>query len=239
MQALAVVDGARLVSFATGRGGVPTGQEWLVVLPALLLFALVVGRLLVTFGLTRLEAGLVSAAAPLTVLFDVPLGVVGPLGAETALAANVAGALIPFLICVKVLAEGRIPGGMLLFLIGVATLVSYASSEVVPGRGVLLHYRLPAFAVGLLAGVLWYRHGVAAGAAGYAAGAAGVIIGADLVRITDLAATGNASRIVLGGAGLLDGIYLVAFLSAGIAASVAVLMRWFMDLRAPRRASAG
>lgn len=230
-----LVDGERLVSLATGRGGVPELGEWPMVLSLVAVFALLAGRLLVSFGLTRVEAGLAALVAPLMVLVEMPLGDVEP---GVALAANAAGCLIPFVICLKVLVERRAPAGALLTLIAVATVASYASSEVVPSRGVLLHYRVPAFVVGLAAAALWFRHGAAAGAGAYAAGAAGVILGADLVRLTELAGAGSASRIVLGGAGLLDGIYLVAFLSAGVAASSAVLLRWLVQARVPARAAA-
>lgn len=230
-----LLDGDRLVSLATGRGGVPAAHEWPFVVAALALFAFVAGRLLVSFGLTRLEAGLAAGAAPLLVLVDVPLG---EADAGVALAANVAGCLIPLIITIKILVERRAPAGALLGVMALSTLVSYASSEVVPSRGVLLHYRIPAFVVGIAAAALWHRHGLAAGAGGYAAGATGVILGADLVRLGELAGAGSASRIVIGGAGLLDGIYLVAFLSAGVAASTAVLVRWLVQLRAPARAAA-
>lgn len=231
-----MVDAARLMSFAQGRGGVPSAQEWPFVILALALFALIVGRLLVTFGLTKLEAGIVAGVAPFTVLIDVPMGL---MDGGVALAANVAGALIPFAICVKVLAERRVPAGALLLVMAVGTLAAYLSSEVVPSRGVLLHYRMPSIVVGVLAGVLWHRQGIAAGAGAYAAGAAGVILGADFVRLTELAAAGNAARIVVGGAGLFDGIYLVAFLAAGVGASTAVLLRWITGLTAPSRPAAG
>lgn len=231
----AFLDGERIFSLATGRGGAPSVGEWPFVVLLLTVFALVIGRLLLSFGLTRVEAGLAAIAAPLLVLIEMPLGTMHP---GVALSANVAGAVIPFVICIKVLAQGRAPAGALLTLIAISTIVSYASSEVVPSRGVLLHYRIPAFTVGVLAAVLWYRHGTAAGAGAYAAGAAGVILGADLVRLGELASAGSASRIIIGGAGLFDGIYLVAFLSAGVAASVSVLLNWVVAMRAPRRTPA-
>lgn len=229
------LDGERLFSLATGRGGMPATGEWPLVALVLVAFVFIVGKLLMNFGLTRLEAGAAAGLAPFLVLVDMPMGEVSP---GTALAANAAGCLIPFAICVKVLAERRVQAGALLGLIAIATLVSYASSEVVPNRGVLLHYRTPAFVIGAVAAALWWRDGAAAGAASYAAGAAGVIIGADLVRLAELAAAGNASRIVIGGAGLFDGIYLVAFLSAGIGASLSVLVRWLVGYTTPRRAPA-
>lgn len=230
MLSLGPVTGARLASLATGRGGIPTPEEWPIVLLLLAAVAFLGTRLLQAIGLTRLEAILVAALSPLLVLIDAPLGDLSP---RVSLAANVAGCLIPAAIAVKVLVERRIPFAEGVVLVGVGIVVSYFSSTVVPDRGVLLQYRIPAVVVGMLAAGLLYARPERAGAGGFAAGALGVVFGADVMRLSDLAEGTGVGRVILGGAGLLDGIFLVAVLSAAIAECVAALLRSVLRLKTP------
>lgn len=235
MMALGLVSAARLASLATGRGGVPSAEEWPIVLGLLALLALVGTRVLIAVGLTKVEALLVSALAPLLVLVDAPLG---RLSAGVSLAANLAGCLIPSAVALKVLLERRVPFAEGLFLVGLGVVVAYFSSHVVADRGVLLQYRVPALVVGVVAGGLLFQHPAkngAAGAGAFAAGALGVVIGADVLRLSELA--NGSGRVVLGGAGLLDGILLVAVLAATLGELVALClraaMRWRSGARAP------
>lgn len=221
MRSLALLDAARLTSLASGRGGAPSVEEWLLLLPLLALFAYVGIRVFRAVGLTRSESILLAAVSPFLVLIDAPLGEVAP---RVALAANATGCILPALIAVKILVQRRMPliEGSLLLVLGVV--VSYAASEVVPSRGVLLQYRVPALVVGLIAAGLLFRTPERAGASGFAAGGLGVIIGADVMRLAELA-DGGAGRIILGGAALLDGIILVAVLAAAIAEGTAMFLR--------------
>lgn len=227
MLALGAVDAARLTSLATGRGGVPMPHEWPLIMGLLVLLAFVGTRVLIAVGLTRVEALLVAALSPLLVLFDAPLG---RLSENVSLAANLAGCLIPSAVALKVILERRVPFAECFFLIGVGIVVSYFSSHVEPDRGVLLQYRVPSVVIGVLSAGLLYRaadHGRpgAAGAAAFTAGALGVVIGADVMHLGELASGAGAARVVLGGAGLLDGILLVAILSAAIGELTALLLR--------------
>lgn len=233
MMAVGLVDAARLTSLATGRGGMPTGEEWPVVVGLLLLLALVGTRVLIAVGLTKVEALLVAALAPLLVLVDAPLG---QLSARVSLAANLAGCLIPSAVALKVILERRVPFAEAFFLVGIAIVVSYLSSHVVPDRGVLLQYRIPALVVGVVSAGLLFRTPERSGAAGFTAGALGVVIGADVMRLGELA--GGAGRVVLGGAGLLDGILLVAILSAAIAELLGMLLRMLVGVKTPARPTA-
>ncbi|HET6403277.1 MAG TPA: DUF1614 domain-containing protein [Candidatus Thermoplasmatota archaeon] len=233
MTAFGSVDAARLASLATGRGGVPNAEEWPIVLGLLAILALIGTRVLIAVGLTKVEALLVAALAPLLVLVDAPLGRLSP---DVSLAANLAGCLIPGAVAIKVLLEGRIPLAEAFFLIGIGVVVSYFSSHVVPDRGVLLQYRIPSLVVGVLAAGLLFREPDRSGAAGFMAGALGVIIGADLLHLSELST--GAGRVVLGGAGLLDGILLVAILAAAIAELVAMTLRTVVKTRAPARPTA-
>lgn len=230
MPAFGLVDAGRLASLATGRGGVPAAGEWPFVLVLLALVALVGTRVLLAVGLTKVEALLVAALSPLLVLVDAPLG---RLSADVSLAANLAGCLIPSAVAIKILIERRVPVAEGLFLVGVGVVVSYFSSHVVADRGVLLQYRVPALAVGMLAAGLLFRTSERSGAAAFAAGALGVVVGADVLRLAELSE--GAGRVVLGGAGLLDGILLVALLAAALGELAAMLLRTLVRDRVPAR----
>lgn len=225
---LGLLSAARLASLASGRGGVPATEEWPLVLALLALLAFLGTRLLIALGLTKVEALLVAALSPLLVLVDAPLG---RLSTNVSLAANLAGCLIPSAVAIKILLERRIPVAEGVFLVGVGVVVSYFSSHVVPDRGVLLQYRIPALVVGFVAAALLYRETEKAGAAGFMAGSLGVVFGADVFRLSEL--TDGAGRVILGGAGLLDGILLVAVLAAAIGELIAMVLRTVVGTKAP------
>lgn len=225
----------RLAALATGRGSMPSAGEWPWLVLLLAVVAFLGTRLLIAFGLTRVEALAVAGLAPLLVFVDAPLGEVSP---RVALAANAAGCLVPSAVAVKVLLERRVPLAEGTLLLGIGIVVAYFSSRVVPDQGVLLQYRLPALAVGFAAAGLLYAHPMRAGAAGFMAGALGVVVGADVLRLSELAEAGGAGRIILGGAGLMDGIFLVAILGAGVAECTAVLLRSLAGSRVPSRPTA-
>lgn len=231
MSVLGSVTTARLASLATGRGGAPLPEEWPFVLALMLVLAFAGTRMLVAMGLTRVESLLLAALAPSLVLLDAPLGALTP---RMGLAANVTGCLIPAAISIKVMVERRAPLAEALFLLCIGIVVAYFSSHAEPERGVLLQYRLPAILIGVLsAGLLYRKKNDAAGAMGFAAGALGVIIGADIFHLQELMTADGGGRIVLGGAGLLDGILLVAVLAAAIGHLVAMALRTFTRVRAP------
>ena len=226
--AFELVSAARLASLASGRGGTPTLEEWPFVLGLLALLAFVGTRILVAIGLTKVEALLVSALSPLLVLVDAPLG---RLSEDVSLAANLAGCLIPSAVSLKVILERRVPFAEGFFLVGVGIVVAYFSSHVVPDRGVLLQYRIPALVVGVVAAAILYKEPERAGAGAFAAGALGVVFGADVFRLGELA--GGSGRVILGGAGLLDGILLVAVLAAAIGELLALVLRTVVPTRRP------
>lgn len=227
---LGAVSAARLATLATGRGGIPSAEEWPFVILLLTLLAVVGTRLLMSFGLTRLEAVAVAGLSPMLVLVDAPLGM---LSERVSLAANVTGCLLPVAVGVKVLVERRVPFAEATLLLGIGIVVSYLSSHVVPDRGVMLQYRIPSVVVGVLAAGLLYGRPERSGAGAFAAGGIGVLVGADVLRLQALADAGGAGRVILGGAGLLDGILLVAVFSAAIGECVAVLLRSVVRLRQP------
>lgn len=233
MVGLDPVSAARLASLASGRGGVPSAEEWPFVACFLLIFALVGTRMLLSVGLTRVESMLVAGFSPLLVVVDAPLGM---LSGTVSLAANLTGCLIPVAIGLKVLFERRVPYAEGILLVAVSMLVSYMSSRVEPDRGVLLQYRIPATVIGILAAGFFYASPERAGAAGFAAGGIGVLLGADVLNLRLLAEGGGAGRVILGGAGLLDGILLVALLGAAIAACTSAMLRAILKVGSKTRA---
>lgn len=232
MVSLGPVSAARLASLATGRGGVPSLEEWLVLLPLLALLAFVGTRALMAVGLTRLESILVAAVSPFLVLVDAPLGQLAP---RVSLAANFAGCVVPLAVAVKIAIERRFPLIEGTLVIGIAIVVAYLSSHVVPDRGVMLQYRVPAVVVGALAAGMLFRVPERAGCAAFSAGAVGVVVGADVLRLPELADVGGAGRVILGGAGLLDGIFLVSLLAALLAESLAAFLRAITRQATPSR----
>jgi uncharacterized membrane protein len=234
MPSLGLVSAARLTSLATGRGGTPSAEEWPWVAAALLLFALVGTRILMSIGLTRIESLLVAGLSPLLVLIDAPIGDLSP---EVGLAANATGCLVPMAVGIKIALERRVPWPEALILVSVSIAVSYLASSVVPSRGVLLQYRIPALVIGVLAAGLLYRQPERSGAAAFATGGVGVVIGADILHLNELTG-GGAGRVVLGGAGLLDGILLVAVLAAAVAEGLAILLRALVRARTASKPTA-
>jgi len=134
---------------------------------------------------------------------------------------------------VKIILSRRAPLAEACFLIGVGIVVAYFSSHVEPDRGVLLQYRVPAVVIGFLSAGLLFREPQRAGAIAFAAGAIGVIVGADALHLPDLAAGAGAGRVILGGAGLLDGILLVAILAAAVGELVSMSIRALVRVRTP------
>lgn len=233
---LGPLSAGRLTALATGRGELPTAQEWPWVLLLLAAVAFLGTRLLLAFGLTRIEAVAVAGLAPLLVFIDAPLGEVSP---RVALAANAAGCVVPAAVGLKIFIERRVPLGEGLVLLALGIAAAWLSSRVVPDRGVLLQYRVPALAVGFAAAALLYtRLDHRPGAGAFAAGGLGVVIGADLLNLQALAGAGGAGRIILGGAGLLDGIFLVSILAAGVAECTSVVVRGIVGARSPSRPTA-
>lgn len=132
------------------------------------------------------------------------------------IAVNVGGAIIPTLISVWLLGEAP------LWKIGVATLIvaaiTHASSRVVPGRGIQMPLLVAPLASAILAWLLTANasDSVQAAPIAYVAGAMGTLIGADLLNFRRLGQLGEGVMSI-GGAGVLDGIFLVGLVAAFIA----------------------
>lgn len=186
----------------------------LVVAGAALVFFLARG--LQRVGFTLFETILLGAA-PLVAAVDADLFAME----RGMLAVNVAGFVIPFLITAKVLVERRAPLLQTLACTIVVAVVAFVASYPVPGRGVLLHYQAPAIAACAVTLAVVRTRFDRAGPVAFASGSMGVVIGADVAHLGELLASGPVSRVVVGGAGVLDGIFLVGILGLFLVAFVA------------------
>lgn len=212
---------------------VPDHALPLLVLAAILLVA-VVGRAMARVGFSYLDVALLLIVAPLLAESDVVFHTVG----HTTLAFNMAGFAIPLLLAMKFILQGKAPFVATVGCLGIVTLVSYFSSFAVPSEGVLLYYRIPAGVAILLAVILRWGVWHEAGPMAYVAGAGGVILGADAMHLHELmGGSAVAHRIVIGGAGVFDGIFLVALLAAAgnlVAYSFHRSLESYMATREPR-----
>ena len=124
------------------------------------------------------------------------------------LSLNVGGALIPLLIVGFLLF--RVPLEETLIATLLMTLVAWKLSRVVPGKGIVVPVLIQPLFAALFAFLL-----VPEGAAwvAFIAGTMGVLIGADILRLPQVM-RGEVGMMSIGGAGVVDGIFLIAIISA-------------------------
>lgn len=121
------------------------------------------------------------------------------------LCVNVGGAIIPVLFSFYLLLT-RAPLARSLLAVVVVALVSKALARVVPGVGISLPTFIPPLAAALSALIISPSN---AAPVAYVAGALGTLIGADLLNLGAIRRL-QAQVISIGGAGVFDGIFLVA-----------------------------
>lgn len=169
-------------------------------------------------GITPAEVLVLLFLAPFLGWLNIPLFTFDGL----LVGVNGAGFLIPVLLSIRFLVTGRLPWWKGIVGIGVVTGVAYALAVVEPDTGVLVP-ALPIAGTALLVGVLLAgRASKEVGPVTYASGALGTVIGADVLNLAAIArSVPDGQAAVLGGAGTLDAIYLVA-LVAVLGAIVAV-----------------
>lgn len=165
-------------------------------------------------GVSPLESLVLLVAAPLLAHVEADVWQATP---AATVAVNAAGFLLPALVAVRMIATGRAPFLLATFALAFGTFAAFLSSYAVPNEGVLLYYRLPALGAGALAVLLARGARERIGPLAYVAGAGGVIIGADALRLSQLLVGTEPHRIVIGGAGVLDGIFLVGLLALVVA----------------------
>ena len=129
------------------------------------------------------------------------------------IAVNVGGCLIPLGLSLYFISLQLIDPSKVIISVFVITLLSYKSSELIPGFGVGMPIFLAPLSAALLALVIDPEH---AAQLAYISGVLGVLIGADMLRIKNIAQLGT-SIAVIGGAGTFDGIFLTGLLAALLA----------------------
>lgn len=193
--------------------------------------ALLLSRALTHVGFGLVETSALVVAAPLLSTAELPWAILAR--GDSIVFANVAGFVVPLLIGAKALASRAIRFAPTLAAIAAVSLTAYWASIAVPDEGILLFYRVPALVAGGVAVAFCWKRWREAGIMAFVAGSCGVVLGADLARLPELLAAEGARRIVLGGAGVFDGIFLVGVLGALLVVVVAGADRALAALRKP------
>ncbi len=129
------------------------------------------------------------------------------------IAVNVGGCLIPVGLCLYFISLQMIDPIKIMVGILAITALSYKFSRLIPGMGVGMPIFLAPFTSALLALVLDPEH---AAQLAYISGVFGVLIGADLLRLKNIATLGKPVAAI-GGAGTFDGIFMTGIIAALLA----------------------
>lgn len=121
---------------------------------------------------------------------------------KTIVALNVGGGLIPTLLAIYEFT--RSDPLAILIVIGIVTIVSYFSAQIVPGIGIQMNALVAPLTAALSALLL---AGSAAAPVAFAGGVLGTLIGADLLHLREIERM-TAGVLSIGGAGVFDGIAL-------------------------------
>ncbi|MGP8078308.1 MAG: RDD family protein [Thermoplasmata archaeon] len=176
-----------------------------------------------------------EAGAALLVVLPISAPTVGRLGSALGLGAGGASVLLVALVGVavggtSVLLARASPDpmyGRVAFLVGLSTgvlLLTFAGSSAIPGTGIVEefpYFLVPPVAAGIVAGLLAptafpKEEGLALPGAFFAT-TVGVLLGADLLREPPLYGHGSPGLYAIGGAGVLDLVYLSGLLALAAA----------------------
>ncbi|HEX9722424.1 MAG TPA: DUF1614 domain-containing protein [Candidatus Paceibacterota bacterium] len=127
------------------------------------------------------------------------------------LSINLGGAVIPVALAIYLLTKVPLQETLLASLLMVV--ICFFMARVAPGKGITLPVLFPALFALVFALVL--AHEIAAPVA-FIAGVFGVIVGADLLRLPKVMRD-NQGVLSIGGAGVFDGIFLIAIIAAFLA----------------------
>ena len=191
-----------LVKIAFGKLGMSTSQGML------LLFASLFGSALnLPFASVRADPPEAQAeTAARRSLLRMP---VLPFTGRTIIAVNVGGCLVPVVFSASLIHHFPLPAGDLLLTISLVAAVCHFLSRPVPGIGIGMPPLVAPIAAAIVA--ISVNHELAAPLA-YICGTLGVLIGADILRLGDVARLGTPVAAI-GGAGTFDGIFLTGIVA--------------------------
>lgn len=132
-----------------------------------------------------------------------------PFNGRTIIAVNFGGCLVPLVFTLSLINRFPFSIGELVLAISIASVACYLASRPIPGIGIGMAPLVAPLTAALVA--LMIDRELAAPLA-YISGTLGVIIGADLLRLRDIARMG-APIASIGGAGTFDGIFLTGMVA--------------------------
>ena len=132
--------------------------------------------------------------------------------AAQGLTVNVGGAVVPLLLVLYLLP--RVPLQETLLASALMIIICYALARFIPGKGIAIPLLLPAFFATIFALVLAFD---SASSVAFISGVLGVLIGGDVLHLPRVIREGQGI-LSIGGAGVFDGIFLVAIVAAFLAA---------------------
>jgi len=132
-----------------------------------------------------------------------------PFTGKTVIAVNVGGCLVPLVFSASLI--NRFPVGVweTAIAITLSSIICYLTSRPIPGMGIAMMPLIAPASAAIIAIIIGGEH---AAPLAYIAGTLGVIIGADLMRMKEIAGLG-APIASIGGAGTFDGIFLTGIVA--------------------------
>ncbi len=130
---------------------------------------------------------------------------------QQGLSLNVGGAVIPLLLVLYLLPRAPLREAILASALMIV--ICFLLARFVPGRGIAIPVLFPALFATIFALVLAFE---AAPAVAFMAGVLGVIVGGDLLHLPRVM-RGGQGVMSIGGAGVFDGIFLIAIIAAFLA----------------------
>lgn len=196
-----------LISLAFGKLGLSVNQGML------LLFASLFGSLL-NLPLTTIQAEHPPEPDPETSPVTPPQSLlrlpVVPFTGRTLVAVNVGGCLVPMVFSASLLHRFSLPLPELVLAIAIVAAICYATSRPIPRIGIGMPMLVAPIAAAIVAMLIGGKE--LAAPLAYVCGTMGVLVGADLLRLKDIAKIG-APVASIGGAGTFDGIFLTGIVA--------------------------
>lgn len=124
------------------------------------------------------------------------------------LSINLGGAVVPLLIVVYLLP--KVPLKETLLASALMIIICFTLARFVPGKGIKIPLLFPAFFATIFALVLAFD---SASSVAFISGVLGVLIGGDILHLPRVLREGQGI-LSIGGAGVFDGIFLVALIAA-------------------------